>query len=667
MKLGRKVLTWTISIIVIMAVILSIVAYQMQKNSVTQQMQTEVGSNVHQIASEVDSYNSTISILKSSLKEQYLDLAHALAVSFVGRTTFASSDLSALAKEIGVSEIHIMNQNGILQYSNLPNFIGYNFGSSSQSSPFLQAITNKSFALAQDPTPRGKDKQLFMYVGVARIDQPGMVQIGIAPAKYEAIVHSFNLSQLVRKTQLTSTADVLAFDSQGKVIADARNQSMGKSLAGFSFGNLIPKSGSGSLYYTASGQSMYLQYDHAMDGSLVLENVNTNDYMYVLIHLLTTFFVIALALILLSIIFVWLFSNKYISRPVQLIGSVIEEIASGNLVHDLEIAGKDEFGVMAAQVNKMATSLRNLVRRVSDTSHEIVGLSQELTASSEEVTKATNQISLVVQEVAVGAERQAAGAKDSSVAMENMAIRIQHISETSSMVANSAIQATYTSEEGNKLVQSAVSQIERIYSSVADTEEKVKRLNEHSQNIGQIVEVITGIANQTNLLALNAAIEAARAGEQGRGFAVVADEVRKLAEQSTNSAQQIISIIEQVKNGTRESVESMHLAREKAQSGVSIVRDAGQSFSNILQATKTVAEQIQKVSATSEEMASATEEVAAAIEEMASISEQSASHIQGVSIASGEQLAFMEEIAESSKSLSEPAQELQRMVSQFKL
>ncbi len=657
----------TVSIIVVTVFILSIIAYQMQRNSITKQMQNEVGSNVQFITSEVNSYNSTINVLKDSLKQQYLSLDRSLAVSFIGKTTFSTQDLSDLAKEIGVAEIHIMNQNGILQYSNIPGFIGFDFASSTQSKPFLQAITNKNFSLTQDPTPRGTDKKLFMYVGVARIDQPGMIQIGIEPSKYEKVVNSFNLSAMVRKTQLTKKADILVFDGNGKVIADGRNQSIGKSMQNFPFGNLVSKSGSGSFYYTNSGQPMYLQYQHTVDGSLAVEYLNTGDYMYVLRQLLMTFFTIALILILLSAVTIWLLSNKYIGRSARRINSAIQEIANGNLLQELEIKSKDEFGVMGDQLNLMTASLRNLVMRVSESAEQVAASSEQLTASAEETAKATNQIASSIQEVAAGAERQATGATESAKAMENMAAGIQHIAETSSTVANSATNAATTAEEGNLLVQNTVQQMEAVNSSISDTAEKIKELNAHSKNIGQIVDVITGIADQTNLLALNAAIEAARAGEEGRGFAVVADEVRKLAEKSANSAQQIVSIIEQVKLGTEESVESMKLAMEKAQSGLLAVQGTGQSFSNILQVTRSVAEQIQEVSATSQEMSAETEEVMASIEEMASISEQSSANTQNVSAASEEQMASIEEIAESAHSLSKSAQELQRLISQFKL
>ena len=195
----------------------------------------------------------------------------------------------------------------------------------------------------------------------------------------------------------------------------------------------------------------------------------------------------------------------------------------------------------------------------------------------------------------------------------------------------------------------------------------IKKLGNLSQEIGNIIGVITGIADQTNLLALNAAIEAARAGEHGQGFAVVADEVRKLAEQSKESADQIAGLINQMQEDTTEAVNVMEVGTKEVAAGKVIVDETGKRFEKILLSIEQVTAQIQEVSAISEEMSASAEEVNASIEEMANIAQYSASNTQNVASASEEQLASMEEITASATTLSKMAEDLQAIVKKFKL
>jgi methyl-accepting chemotaxis protein len=206
-----------------------------------------------------------------------------------------------------------------------------------------------------------------------------------------------------------------------------------------------------------------------------------------------------------------------------------------------------------------------------------------------------------------------------------------------------------------------------ISNTVNDLAKVIKGLGDRSQEIGQIVEVITGIAQQTNLLALNAAIEAARAGEHGRGFAVVADEVRKLAEQSAESAQQITNLIGTIQADTSTAVNVMDSTIQEVSSGIGVVNTAGEAFNRIENLINTVAKQIQEVSAASQQMSVGAMQVVKAIDEISDVSEKTAAGTQNVSAAAQEQLASMEEISASSSSLSKMATELQTLVSRFKV
>ncbi|MEY8742404.1 methyl-accepting chemotaxis protein [Bacillales bacterium AN1005] len=192
-------------------------------------------------------------------------------------------------------------------------------------------------------------------------------------------------------------------------------------------------------------------------------------------------------------------------------------------------------------------------------------------------------------------------------------------------------------------------------------------MNDRSHEIGHITNVITGISAQTNLLALNAAIEAARAGEHGKGFAVVADEVRKLAEESTNSTEQIANLIQLIQNETNVTLETMEKAAEEVQSGLNVVNVAGSSFEKIEQAVNGVVSQIEDISESLKKLSRGTNSVKDSIKNVSNVAQESSMITQNISAATEEQLASMEEITSSSLALAKLADDLQVIINQFKI
>ncbi|MDP4086382.1 MAG: methyl-accepting chemotaxis protein [Bacillota bacterium] len=400
--------------------------------------------------------------------------------------------------------------------------------------------------------------------------------------------------------------------------------------------------------------------------------IQTNDIAQVRIDTLRKVKTLQFNLLLFSILallvggVIAFFIGRNISNPVKRIATAAEKIASGDLSQEeIRVKTKDEIGDLAHSFNDMAGNLREVLTQINKSAEQVAAASQELYATTEQTTQASDHISSAIQEVASGAEVQVTNSKESANAMEEVAVGTQKIAESASTVRDSAQEASVLSERGNDSINRAIHQMNTIENETEKMMSEIGLLKERSLEIGKIIEVITGISDQTNLLALNAAIEAARAGEHGKGFAVVADEVRKLAEQSRLSAGQIVELINQIQKDTENVNQNMVENSKEVALGKSFISETGEIFGQITKAVSKVNGEIQEVSAASEQISANTQQVAASVEQLSTIAKETSEKSQDVSASSQEQLASIEEITASSESLSTLAQDLQGIVAKF--
>ncbi|WP_026963077.1 methyl-accepting chemotaxis protein [Alicyclobacillus herbarius] len=369
----------------------------------------------------------------------------------------------------------------------------------------------------------------------------------------------------------------------------------------------------------------------------------------------------------LGILLVVLFSRQIIN-PIKEMDKSLALVSDGDLSGELlRIKSKDEIGRLAEGFNKMKESLKFLILRVTETSEQVAASAEQLTTTIEESTKATEQITMTIQDAAQGAYKQTANIEESQRFVLDMTEQMGHIAETSQTVSRTAKDASTKALEGNEAVQSVTQQMNGIDAAVNDLSGIVHTLGEQSRKIGQIVDTITHIADQTNLLSLNAAIEAAKAGESGRGFAVVADEVRKLAEQSAASAKEITGLINSMQESTEHVVIQTGNTTKQVEDGLKAVNSARRAFEEIHQSIEAVREQVEAVSAAARELSDKAKQLNVGMEQVAQVSVSTSAGMQHISASTEEQLAASEEIRASAESLAELAGQLQEVVNQFKI
>lgn len=363
-----------------------------------------------------------------------------------------------------------------------------------------------------------------------------------------------------------------------------------------------------------------------------------------------------------------IFITRNITVPLRRLTNAANVIAEGDLREEnVIVKTKDEIYELAQAFNTMKENLLNLISRVSLNVSSSTAAAEQLASSTDEVTAASGDIAKRMESVAISSTQVATVGNDCAIATNQTAEGVNRIAEAALSLNTQAIDMQDKAAEGKNALQTTEKQMTVIQKFSYDTKEKIQQLSIQSAEIESITKVITDITEQTNLLALNAAIEAARAGEHGKGFAVVADEVRKLAEESKLSASKIVDLTTNIQKDTKEVEESVNVTVQNVDQGVTYLQTAHNSFNDIYDAITHMTANIQDVSASSEEISSSTEEVAASVNEMANSSSTTAEYSNQVLAFVEEQSATMQEINSVAKSLSEGAMNLQEEVQKFKI
>ncbi|HXF93708.1 MAG TPA: methyl-accepting chemotaxis protein [Nitrospiraceae bacterium] len=341
------------------------------------------------------------------------------------------------------------------------------------------------------------------------------------------------------------------------------------------------------------------------------------------------------------LVVVYVLLRIFVLAPLGNMTKISKDIAEGqgDLTKRVPVEGRDEIAQLGGYFNAFIDKLQKMIAKVAHVTDKVASASAELSATAEEIAK--------------GAETLSSRATQTATAVEEMNATVAEVAQNSSKAAGIAQETVKTAKDGRVIVGETISGMKQLSDAVANSATIISALGRSSDQIGQIVRVIEDIADQTNLLALNAAIEAARAGEQGRGFAVVADEVRKLAERTTKATKEISNMIREIQHNTKGAVDSMEEGTQKVAGGVDLVNRTGEALSRIAEMVTQSADMIRQIAVASEEQSVATQQIAGDIENVAKVSKESA--------------VGANESAKASHDLSQLAAELQTIVSGFKV
>jgi methyl-accepting chemotaxis protein len=520
---------------------------------------------------------------------------------------------------------------------------------------YTEAMSQPGQVIVTDPYTSAATNSVTVSIAKALDDRSGVVSLDL---------DLNDISSSISKIKVGEQGYMVLLDRSKKYIYHP-NSSAGSEVKE-SFWAEVFDNESGTFDYDYNDQPKFMYYltngstDWKIAGTMFTSEVDEATA-----PILHRMMIVLLSCLGVGAVIIWLVMRSII-RPIRELKNQAIQVSEGDLTQTIVSKSSDELGDLSDAFGKMQTNLRLLIQNVEHSASQVVSSSEEMTQSAEVTSAASEQVAKAIQEITLGAEKQMHGIEHNHEAIREITSGVTNIAERSIHVSELAKQITLQAEEGGNTVKQTVDQMRSIQETVLQMSHIIQTLDERSEQISAITELMGNMAKQTNLLALNASIEAARAGAHGNGFAVVAGEVRNLAEQSQQSAQDIAALTSAVQKDTLESVDMMKKVALEVEQGMEVSTEAIQKFERILESMRETTPQIEDIAATSQQITAGVQEVGAVSSELAGIASANASTSEEVAASSEEQLASMEEISASARSLSSMAEHLQRLIQQFK-
>jgi len=477
-----------------------------------------------------------------------------------------------------------------------------------------------------------------------------------------------NVSKQLSDIKIGQKGYAYITEHDGIMIAHPDKSLLGTDIATKqSFWNDVKSKNSGFTRYVYNGQNKFASYDtNSLTGWKLIGSLDEKELLDDT-NVIRNLTLVVILIIGILAVFISTLVSRSITKHLFKLKDIFQKASEGDLSVKVNIDSKDEFEDLGNSFNFMIDNINVLVKNVKNSADTIAQTSEAINAMSGETSKSINEVSLTIDQIALGTTSQAQDIGEGVEAINNLAEKIENIGNLATEMGGISNDTNKLSEDGLKVMAILTSRTEEANTSTSEVKNVIDDMNESTAEIGLISDAINGIAEQTNLLALNAAIEAARAGESGRGFSVVAEEIRKLAEQATQATKQIQDLIEGIKTKSQLAVKSMNSTRVVVMEQTNAVKQTSDIFNKILHSIKILIDEIKEVQVSIKDTSKNKDEIVDRIQSISAVSEENSASTEEVSASTEEINAVMNEFTHSAGELKELAEQLENEINKFKL
>ncbi|WP_338552205.1 methyl-accepting chemotaxis protein [Paenibacillus sp. KS-LC4] len=537
---------------------------------------------------------------------------------------------------------------------------------------FQRAIKGETVTIdpVDSKSPGVEGTPIVLTATPVRDDQGNIVGVGNGGQPIQDLI------DLISKVKLGESGHAIVYTKDGTVVASQKpEETLQKNMADYdneALNKMVTDStngdtGLGEAVINGSEHMIVYGKSNMMDWGIAILVPKSEAYAQANALLRFSIF-ITIVCLLISAAIIYTVMRKTL-KPLSIMNEKLKGLSAseGDLSSRLAFETKDEIGELSRSFNGMLENLQGLILSILDKGQIVASSSSHLLGNVDQISTTVQQTTTNIQQANAGLQGQMMGYERNLGLIGNISEGVYGILNISNDTSGIAAEASKGAKTGNEAVDALANQMDSIQQTVNEAAEDIKRLGERSMEIGNITSAITSIASQTNILALNASIEAVRAGAHGKGFAVVAEEIRKLAEQSTESSNQIASLIQQVQADTNHAVGTMDKGTGEVALGLEQVDKVGVLFQTLVTTTTDVSTHMEKIASAAEQLNANTERVESEIKQSVQISKDSSQSFETIAAMSEEQLASIMEINSSVEQLTRTADELKTMLNRFKV